>query len=89
MYNSMYNSYCGPMVRAVVKKWGNSVGIILPAEVVKEKNIHVNDVIEIKIEGKIRPISELFGICKLDKPTQEIKDELRKGWGEDGEDGNH
>ena len=90
MYNSMYNYSCGRMVRAVVKKWGNSFGIILPAELVKEKDIHINDVLEITIERKVRPISELFGTAKRGKKsTQEIKDELRKGWEEDGEDGNH
>ena len=68
------------MVNAVVKKWGNSYGVILPIRTVRENNLSENDVIEIKINRKIRNIKSLFGSLKLAKSTQEIKDEMRAGW---------
>jgi len=82
MYNSMYNLSCGQMVKAVIKKWGNSYGVIIPADLVKEKGIEVNDEVEITIVKKITPVSKLFGVYKTGKSAQELKDEARKGWGE-------
>ncbi len=68
------------MVNAIIKKWGNSYGVILPVRVVREKNLTENDIIEIQIKRKIKDIKSLFGTLKLDKSTQMIKDEMRDGW---------
>ena len=68
------------MVNAVVKKWGNSYGVILPINVVRNHHITENDVIDIKIKKKVKPINSLFGTLKLKKSTQKVKDELRAGW---------
>ncbi len=68
------------MVNAVVKKWGNSYGVILPVKIVRENDLSENEIIEIQIKKKIRNIKSLYGTLKLDKSTQKIKDELREGW---------
>ena len=68
------------MVNAVVKKWGNSYGVILPMKLIKSKNLEENDIISFELRKKIRSIEELFGTGKLKKSTQKIKDELRAGW---------
>lgn len=68
------------MVHAVVKKWGNSYGLILPIKIVRENQLAENDVIDIHIRSKIRSIQKLYGTFKLRKSTQRIKDELRAGW---------
>ena len=68
------------MVNAVVKKWGNSYGVILPIKVVRNHNITENDVIDVKIKKKVKPINSLFGTLKLKRSAQKIKDELRAGW---------
>jgi len=68
------------MVNAVVKKWGNSYGIILPIKTVRDQSITENDVIDVKINKKIKPLKSLFGTLKMRKSTQRIKDELRAGW---------
>jgi antitoxin component of MazEF toxin-antitoxin module len=70
------------MVNAVVKKWGNSYGVILPIKVVRDNNLSENDIIDIQIKAKIRDIKLLFGTLRVDKSTQKIKDELRAGWDE-------
>ena len=68
------------MVNAVVKKWGNSYGVILPVKIVRENDLSENEIIEIQIKKKVRNIKALYGTLKLDKSTQKIKDELREGW---------
>ena len=68
------------MVNAVVKKWGNSYGVILPVKIVRENDLSENEIIEIQIKKKIRNIKALYGTLKLDESTQKIKDELREGW---------
>lgn len=70
-------------IKAIAKKWGSSIGIIIPKEIVDSKKIKEND--QIIIEIKSKPIAkELFGRCpewKSKKTTQELKNEMRKGWG--------
>ena len=68
------------MVQAVVKKWGNSYGIILPVKIVRSFELTENDVIDIQIKKKVKAIGSLFGTYKSKRSTQKIKDELRAGW---------
>ncbi len=62
------------------RKWGNSLAIILPKVIVDANRIEENK--EITIELKTRPKAKaIFGLLpKWKKPTQQIKDEMRKGW---------
>lgn len=67
--------------KTIARKWGSSIGIILPKSVIEENRIKEND--EVFIELKRENImSDLFGKFprKSKKTTQEIKDEARKGW---------
>ncbi|MFH0816745.1 MAG: AbrB/MazE/SpoVT family DNA-binding domain-containing protein [Methanobacteriota archaeon] len=69
------------MVLSVVKKWGNSYGIVLPIAAVRENNLSENDTIEVEIRRKVRKIPELFGAGRFLKgDAQKIKDEMRSGW---------
>ncbi|MBI2045086.1 AbrB/MazE/SpoVT family DNA-binding domain-containing protein [Candidatus Pacearchaeota archaeon] len=69
-------------IKAIAKKWGSSMGVIIPKEVVDAKKIKENDTIVIEV--KTRPLAgNLFG--KFPRLTskqtaQELKDELREGW---------
>lgn len=68
-------------IKTVARRWGSSIGIIIPKEVVEAKKINENE--EIVIEIKKRPLAgEFFGKLKgkLKKSAQEIKDESRIGW---------
>ena len=66
-------------IHATVKTWGSSLGVILPKDVVREKNLKPKE--EIVIEVIKRPdLMKLFGTLKLRKSSQELKDEARKGW---------
>lgn len=60
------------------KVWGNSLGIVLPKELVKSESIS-NDT-EIVVEVRKRnPVRQIFGSLKGWKiDSQKFKDELRK-----------
>ncbi len=62
-----------------IRKIGNSLGIILPSEIVKNKKLKKNEriLIEIVKETDLRP---LFGILKTKETGQHFKDMVRKGW---------
>lgn len=67
--------------KTIARKWGSSIGIILPKSVIDENRIREND--EVFIELKRENImSDLFGKFprKSKKTAQEIKDEAREGW---------
>ena len=68
-----------------LKKIGGSLFGRFPSDVVKKEGLHENEVVAVEIhkkKGKVKTIEELFGTFKFDKPTQEIKDEIREGWGD-------
>ena len=69
-------------VKTIAKKWGSSIGIIIPKEVVDEAEIRENDEIIVNID-KGRPKAGVlwgFGKNKFKKTSQEIKNESKKGW---------
>ena len=64
-----------------VRKWGDSLAVIIPKEIANNERINASDTIRMSII-KQTDISDVFGILKgkLKKSAQEIKDELRKEW---------
>ncbi len=62
-----------------VRKWGNSMGIVLPKELIEEKGIKEDDEIIIEVAKKA-DLSKLFGSLKRKMSGQEFKDMVRKGW---------
>ena len=66
-------------IRARVRQWGSSLGIVVPSEVVKELQLKAGDeaIVEIDRAG----IEEAFGSLKdWAVDPQKLKDELRRGW---------
>ena len=66
--------------KAIPRKWGNSIGITLPNEIVEEGNIKTEKEIDILVIEKRVDLRKIFGSLKLKEPTQKIKDEMRAGW---------
>ena len=70
------------MVETEVKtrKWGSSIGVVLPKEIVDEIGIKPDE--KITIDIKKNPLAkEFFGLLKdWKRPAQKIKDEARAGW---------
>ncbi len=66
-------------INTKVKKWGNSFGIILPADIVKHNNIKEGANIEIRINAKNKTLArDIFGILKgrLARDTNDLLKEV-------------
>jgi len=68
-------------VSARVRRIGNSLGIIIPREEVDMDNIKEGDLVEVEVLRCIN-VKEMFGSVKFRKTVQELKDEMRREWGE-------
>lgn len=69
------------MIACKAKRWGNSIGIIIPKDVVREKNIKVEDEVLVGIEkknSKKTVLQELSGALPFKKPTEQLLRESRK-----------
>lgn len=71
-------------MRARVKKWGNSLGLIIPSEVANNAGLKEGDEVEFQLK-KYGDVKELFGKYPMGN-IQEIKDELRKEWNSGDDD---
>lgn len=61
-----------------MKKWGNSLGLIIPSDVANNAGLREGDEVEFQLK-KCSDVKELFGKYPMGN-IQEIKDELRKEW---------
>ncbi len=68
-------------VRGVVRKIGNSLGLIISSEEAARHKIKEGDVVELEVEKRMN-LREMFGSIQFRKSTQEMKDEARSGWGD-------
>ena len=66
-------------VRAKVRRWGSSLGIVVPSEIAKELRLKAGDDVVLEIDQA--GIEEAFGSLKdWAVDPQKLKDELRRGW---------
>ena len=68
-------------VSARIRRIGNSLGIIIPREEVDMGKIKEGDLVEVEVLRRIN-LKEMFGSVKFRKTAQELKDEMRREWGE-------
>jgi len=59
------------------KKWGNSIGIIIPSETIEKLGIKPEEEITIEIKNKNNVLKELFGSINFKKSTKQIVKEAR------------
>ena len=72
---------CGRKIISKVRRVGNSLTVVIPAEEAKARQINEGDVVQIEIQRKVN-IRDLFGSVRFSKTSQEMKEEDRKkGWG--------
>jgi len=69
-------------VEVKLKRWGNSMAVIVPNKIVEERHLKENDRIIIEVV-KEADLSGMFGSLKPKRKLsgQEFKDSVRKGWG--------
>jgi hypothetical protein len=68
-------------MRAKVKRWGNSLGLIIPADVAAQEELKEGDEVEYQLK-KCDDVKELFGKYPMGD-IQKIKDKLRREWADD------
>ena len=62
-----------------VKKIGNSLGFILPAEIVKSRGLKPEQKVFVEFVKK-SDLRSLFGLLKTRETGQSFKDRVRRGW---------
>ena len=67
------------MAMVTAKKWGNSIGVIIPREIVEKQGIKEGDEIVISVFKK-GDLSDTFGTLKTKLTGQQLKDLSRKDW---------
>ena len=76
----IFDSYTLQESLVKTKKWGNSLGVILPADLVKAEHLKGGEEVVIKVERKHNVFKEMFGAVKFKgDPTKTIK-KMRKEW---------
>jgi len=67
-------------VECITRKWGSSLGIIIPKDFVEKENITENEKISLELK-KVNTVKELFGLLgDWKKSTDQIKTEMKEGW---------
>jgi antitoxin component of MazEF toxin-antitoxin module len=66
-------------IEAITRKWGNSLGITIPQEIVEEEHLHENQKIIVEI-NPAQNLASLRGLVKFSKSAQQLKEEMRAGW---------
>ena len=65
------------------KKWGNSLGVVIPKEVLEAEDILEGEQIELTVtKRKPSRVWELAGTIKLTKSTDDIIKEIDEGYHE-------
>lgn len=62
-----------------MRKVGNSLSIVIPADRARAEKISEGDVVRVDIQKKVN-LEELFGSLRTRKSSQVAKDEARAGW---------
>ena len=66
-------------VKVKTKKWGNSIGILIPKEAVRKENIKPDKEVTILVSSKPKTTGrDLFGKWKFKKSTEELMREVDK-----------
>ena len=63
----------------IVRKWGNSVGVVFPKEIVKKEHLKPEEKVLVEIVKKA-DMRKVFGSLKRKISGQEFKDGVREGW---------
>ena len=77
-------SYTMPDALVKTKKWGNSLGVILPADVVKAEHLKPGEEVVLRIERKHNVLKEMFGALKFKRQIKdilkEVDEEMKSKW---------
>jgi len=60
-----------------LKRWGNSLGLIIPSEEAKELDLRENQQVAVEITKKDNPLKDLFGFTKDKKISRKEVEDVR------------
>ena len=63
-----------------MKKWGNSLGLIVPVEVARDQALKEGDMVEFEIRRRIPSPEELCGTVKFHTDLRTLLREIEEGW---------
>jgi antitoxin component of MazEF toxin-antitoxin module len=66
------------VIEVKVRKWGNSLGVLIPSCTAQKLSLKPNEEIVVEITKKQNVLKELFGAGKFNKTTEEILKEVRR-----------
>lgn len=66
-------------IEVVARKWGNSLGITIPSEIVEEERLSENQKVIVEIKPAFN-LTKLRGLVKFSKSAQQLKEEMRASW---------
>ena len=72
------------MITGKIRKWGNSMGLLLSKKALHEFGLKENEDVELEVHRKVNPLQELQGALKFTKSTKQLLKEAREGfskWG--------
>jgi len=70
-------------VKAKIREWGRSLGIVLPKEEILKEGLKKDDTVTVLIARRKNVLKETFGIIKFKRSTDEILNESdRETWDE-------
>ena len=65
--------------RATVRRWGSSLGLVIPREVARRLHLEPGD--DVVVDLNRAGVAEAFGSLRdWAVDPQKLKDELRRGW---------
>jgi antitoxin component of MazEF toxin-antitoxin module len=67
-------------VLSKAKKWGNSIGLVIPSDLVKKERIRPGDTVEILVRRRLPRLEELGGTVKLRHNLEDLLGEMEAGW---------
>jgi len=67
-------------VLAKVRRWGNSLGLIVPADIVRARGLREGDQVDIEIRQRVPTIEELAGSFQLRTNLKTLLREMEEGW---------
>lgn len=65
-------------LEVTVKRWGNSLGVVIPSETADKLGIKPEETISIEIHKEKNVLKDLFGALPFKKPTNQILKEARE-----------
>jgi len=66
-------------IEVIVKKWGNSMGVVLPKQLIEKERLKENERIFVEIV-KEADLTKMFGILPRKMSGQKFKEMVRRGW---------